>query len=84
VHLLPDGSVKIFSRNSLDDTKKFPEIVKSFSSLVAKGVTSCVIDSECVAWDHQLKTIKPFQELSRRSKKGDGEESQVRASPAAG
>ena len=79
VHLLQDQSVKIFSRSSLDDTHKFPDVTDSFASLVAPGVTSCIIDAECVAYDRELKQIKPFQELSRRSKKNeDGKEEKIK------
>ena len=70
VHLLEDGTVKVFSRSSLDDTEKFPEVVKSFNECIHPGVTSCIIDSECVAYDVANKNILPFQTLSGRSKKG--------------
>ena len=57
VHLTEDGTVKIFSRSSLDDTHKFTEVVDSFRSCVAEGVTSCIIDSECVAYDLGAKMM---------------------------
>ena len=78
VHLLEDGTVKIFSRNSLDDTHKFKEVVDDFKSWTADGVTSCVIDSECVAYDLEKKSILPFQDLSKRKKKlAEGEKQTV-------
>ena len=78
VHLLEDGTVKIFSRSSLDDTHKFTEVVESFASCVAEGVTSCIIDSECVAYDLEKKTILPFQDLSKRKKKlAEGEKQTI-------
>ena len=78
VHLLEDGTVKIFSRSSLDDTHKFTEVVESFASCVADGVTSCIIDSECVAYDLEKQTILPFQDLSKRKKKlAEGEKQTI-------
>ncbi len=78
VHLKEDGTVKIFSRSSLDDTHKFTEVVESFASCVAEGVTSCIIDSECVAYDLEKKTILPFQDLSKRKKKlAEGEKQTI-------
>ena len=45
------------------------EVVESFASCVAEGVTSCIIDSECVAYDLEKRTILPFQDISKRKKK---------------
>lgn len=70
IHLLEDGSLKIFSRNSEDHTGKFPELVPVIQEAIREsGVTSCIIDSEIVAWDREKKIILPFQKLSTRKRK---------------
>eukprot|EP00958_Prasinococcus_capsulatus_P016898 scaffold1894_cov368-Prasinococcus_capsulatus_cf.AAC.5 len=68
VHLLEDGSVEIYSRNSERSTEKYPDVAEIVKQ-AAKNVTSCVIDCEAVAYDVAAKKILPFQTLSTRSKK---------------
>jgi DNA ligase-1 len=109
VHLLPDGSYKIFSRNSEDNTSKYPDLIEMMPSTIrlkgvkdsetsasagtseitssssgaaaAKGtaattaqgapmVTSCIIDSEVIAFDRDTGRLLPFQVLSTRARKG--------------
>ena len=41
----------------------------SFTQVLKDSVTSCVIDSEAVAWDTEKQQILPFQVLSTRKKK---------------
>lgn len=36
---------------------------------IPASVESCIIDSECVAWDRENKKILPFQVLSTRARK---------------
>ncbi len=88
VHLLPDGSVKIFSRNSEDNTEKYPDlrdiILKAVndnvtetteSGLTKRLVESCIIDAEVVAFDREKNCLLPFQVLSTRKRKVEsGEE----------
>jgi DNA ligase-1 len=75
VHLLPDGSVKIFSRNSLDDTNKYPDLAEVIRRAKHEALTSCVIDCEVVAFDREKGCLLPFQVLSTRKRKvEDGEE----------
>lgn len=72
VHLLEDGSIKIFSRNQEDNTPKFPDIVSKFKNYlnnVDGKITSVVIDCEAVAYDREQDKILPFQILSTRGKK---------------
>lgn len=72
IHLLEDGSVKIYSRNQEDNTIKYPDIVSRIKKLTK--VKSAIIDSEAVAWDEKMKKILPFQMLSTRKKKVDNVE----------
>ena len=79
VHKLPDGSIRIFSRNSEDNTNKYPDLVKTLHEVgvrgvcdgqsIPEGVTTCILDSECVAWDREQNKILPFQVLSTRARK---------------
>jgi len=69
IHVLADGTVKIYSRNSEDNTGKYPDIVGLFPGALAAGVKSVVLDAEAVAYDPQEGKILPFQILSTRARK---------------
>jgi len=69
VHLLSDGSVKIFSRNSEDSTGKFPDIVKLMPATRQAKTLDAVIDCEVVAYDAAQARILPFQALAKRARK---------------
>lgn len=69
VHVLENGDLKVFSRNSEEMTQKYPEIVARFRSHLRPGVRSCVLDCEAVAYDTVGKKILPFQVLTTRKKK---------------
>ena len=69
IHLCPDGSVKIFSRNQEDNTPKFPDVIGALPKYLAKGTESVVIDAEAVAFDRETNKILPFQILSTRGRK---------------
>ena len=94
VHLLPDGSYRIFSRNSEDNTSKYPDLIAMMPSTIRRKsgasdassdassaaaspsengepmVTSCIIDSEVIAFDRETGRLLPFQILSTRARKG--------------
>ena len=63
------GISNIFSRNSEDLSKKYPDILAKLPSWVKKGTTSFVLDCETVAWDMEKKHVLPFQQLMTRKKK---------------
>ncbi|KAI9634087.1 putative DNA ligase [Dioszegia hungarica] len=69
VHLLEDGTVAVFSRNSEDMSGKYPDLVEQIPRCVKEGVKSFVIDAEAVAYDLETKKLLPFQDLSRRKRK---------------
>eukprot|EP00944_MAST-04C_sp_MAST-4C-sp1_P008644 g8644.t1 len=75
VHLLEDGTVKVFSRNMENNTTKYPDVISMLPKALKPGkVTSCIMDSEIVAFDREKKVLMPFQALSTRSKKDTKEE----------
>merc|ERR1719323_1290682 len=76
IHLLEDGTIKIFSRNQEDNTTKYPDIIQRFQNCKLDTVKTCVIDSEAVAWNREKKQIQPFQVLSTRKRK-DAAESEI-------
>ncbi|XP_070187767.1 DNA ligase 1-like isoform X2 [Littorina saxatilis] len=77
IHLLDGGQIHIYSRNSEDNTSKYPDIIRRMPKAVGSDVKSCVIDTEAVAWDCERKQILPFQVLSTRKRK-DADESQIK------
>eukprot|EP00730_Choanoeca_flexa_P002154 TRINITY_DN10936_c0_g1_i4.p1 TRINITY_DN10936_c0_g1~~TRINITY_DN10936_c0_g1_i4.p1 ORF type:complete len:739 (+),score=222.22 TRINITY_DN10936_c0_g1_i4:115-2217(+) len=69
VHMAAEGTVSIFSRNSEDNTTKYPDIVSRMKTAITDQVKDFVIDCEAVAYDPQTKQILPFQVLSTRKRK---------------
>jgi DNA ligase 1 len=67
VHMLKDGTTKVFSRNLLDTSEKYPE-VPMFVKEACKDVESFVLDSEVVAYNNKTGQLVPFQILSTRKK----------------
>ncbi|KAK0738237.1 ATP-dependent DNA ligase [Schizothecium vesticola] len=63
------GVASIFSRNSEDLSKKYPDILAKLSTWVKEDTTSFVLDCESVAWDVTEKKVLPFQQLMTRKKK---------------
>lgn len=64
-----NGVASIFSRNSEDLSKKYPDILAKLSTWVKEGTKSFVLDCETVAWDVDEKKVLPFQQLMTRKKK---------------
>lgn len=64
-----NGVASIFSRNSEDLSKKYPDILEKLHSWVKEDTKSFVLDCETVAWDVTEKKVLPFQQLMTRKKK---------------
>lgn len=64
-----DGVASIFSRNSEDLSKKYPDILAKLHTWVKHDTKSFVLDCETVAWDVTEKKVLPFQQLMTRKKK---------------
>ncbi|KAK4230837.1 hypothetical protein QBC38DRAFT_468006 [Podospora fimiseda] len=63
------GVASIFSRNSEDLSKKYPDILAKLPTWVKEDTKSFVLDCESVAWDIDEKKVLPFQQLMTRKKK---------------
>lgn len=63
------GVANIFSRNSEDLSKKYPDILGNLPKWVKEGTKSFVLDCETVAWDVEEKKVLPFQQLMTRKRK---------------
>lgn len=69
VHLLEDGSMRIYSRNGENMTERYPEINIADFIRDTSLSKSLILDCEAVAWDNEQKKILPFQVLSTRKRK---------------
>eukprot|EP00026_Physarum_polycephalum_P001905 Phypoly_transcript_01908.p1 GENE.Phypoly_transcript_01908~~Phypoly_transcript_01908.p1 ORF type:complete len:972 (+),score=243.78 Phypoly_transcript_01908:40-2955(+) len=69
IHCLADGSIRVYSRNLEDNTKKYPDIVQTIKNYAKPGTTSFILDCEAVAFDKVKNKILPFQILSTRARK---------------
>ncbi|KAF2145610.1 uncharacterized protein K452DRAFT_283961 [Aplosporella prunicola CBS 121167] len=63
------GISNIFSRNSEDLSKKYPDILAKLPTWVKEGTKSFVLDCETVGWDVDEKRVLPFQTLMTRKRK---------------
>ncbi|KIP03975.1 hypothetical protein PHLGIDRAFT_215096 [Phlebiopsis gigantea 11061_1 CR5-6] len=69
VHKLEDGTINVFSRNSEDMSKKYPDLMDQIPRCLKAAARSFVLDAEAVAVDRKSGQLKPFQELSKRKRK---------------
>jgi DNA ligase-1 len=70
VHLLEDGTCKLYSRHLEDMTERFPDVVALMQSIQNETLRSFVLDAELVAVDPTAgNRILPFQTLSTRGRK---------------
>lgn len=63
------GLAAIFSRNSEDLSKKYPDILAKLDTWIKKETKSFVLDCETVGWDMVEKKVLPFQQLMTRKRK---------------
>jgi DNA ligase-1 len=63
------GLSAIFSRNSEDLSKKYPDILDKLHTWIKPETKSFVLDCETVAWDTAQKKVLPFQQLMTRKRK---------------
>ncbi|QRW27554.1 ATP-dependent DNA ligase [Rhizoctonia solani] len=66
-------SIRLFSRHLEDMTQKYPDIVQMTQTLISQSegkLDSFILDAEVVAVDPHTGTIRTFQELSNRPRKG--------------
>mmetsp|Transcript_20739 Transcript_20739/g.33804 ORF Transcript_20739/g.33804 Transcript_20739/m.33804 type:complete len:408 (+) Transcript_20739:974-2197(+) len=76
IHMFPGENgpeFRIYSRNSENNTQKYPDIIEDIRDAYVVGgenkVTSFIMDTESVAYDVEKQTLLPFQILSTRSRK---------------
>ncbi|KAG7881034.1 hypothetical protein KL937_001881 [Ogataea polymorpha] len=76
VHLLPDRTLRVYSRSSENMTQRYPDLIPVMEELqrLNPEVKSFILDCECVAWDKKQEKILPFQILSTRKRKDVKEE----------
>ncbi|KAI6778394.1 DNA ligase (Polydeoxyribonucleotide synthase) [Emericellopsis cladophorae] len=63
------GVAAIFSRNSEDLSKKYPDVLAKLHTWIKDDTQSFVLDCETVAWDVEEKKVLPFQQLMTRKRK---------------
>ncbi|KAI9675311.1 MAG: hypothetical protein M1817_001214 [Caeruleum heppii] len=63
------GICAIFSRNSEDLSKKYPDVLAKLDTWIKGETKSFVLDCETVAWDLVEKKVLPFQQLMTRKRK---------------
>ncbi len=63
------GLTAVFSRNSEDLSKKYPDILAKLNTWIKKETKSFVLDCETVAWDLVEKKVLAFQQLMTRKRK---------------
>eukprot|EP00934_Nitzschia_sp_Nitz4_P002723 Nitzschia sp. Nitz4//scaffold65_size103378//35545//38141//NITZ4_004463-RA/size103378-augustus-gene-0.79-mRNA-1//1//CDS//3329556231//2713//frame0 len=79
IHKTPTGELKVFSRNLLETSAKYPEVplfVQEAAAASPEGTsaTSFVLDAEVVAYNPQTDKLVPFQVLSTRKKSEESAE----------
>ncbi|KAG2253474.1 hypothetical protein Bca52824_083610 [Brassica carinata] len=69
IHLLLDGTVRIFSRNGDETTSRFPDLVDVIKQFACPAAETFMLDAEVVATDRKNDNkLMSFQELSTRER----------------
>jgi DNA ligase-1 len=70
IHILPDRSIKFYSRNAENLTPMYPDLEAFLQSHINfDKISDCILDSEIVAFDRETHRIKPFQDIQTRGRK---------------
>ncbi|KAL0801119.1 hypothetical protein Bca101_056295 [Brassica carinata] len=69
IHLLLDGTIRIFSRNGDETTSRFPDLVDVIKQFASPTAETFMLDAEVVATDRNNgNKLMSFQELSTRER----------------
>ncbi|XP_059670729.1 DNA ligase 6 isoform X2 [Cornus florida] len=69
IHRLPDGSMRVFSRNGDETTSRFPDLVNIIEGSCSPAAVTFILDAEVVAVDRKNDCkLMSFQELSSRER----------------
>ncbi|KAH6759956.1 DNA LIGASE 6 [Perilla frutescens var. frutescens] len=69
IHRLADGSVRVFSRNGVETTSRFPDLVDIVKDSCVLQALTFILDAEVVAIDRKNgQRLMSFQELSTRER----------------
>ena len=63
------GLAAIFSRNSENLSRKYPDVLAKLNTWIKPETKSFVLDCETTAWDLVEKKVLPFQQLMTRKRK---------------
>ena len=67
IHFIPHGvGTKVYSRNSEDMSKRYPDIVQQLPKIIksgGQGEGGFVLDCECVAWDAKEERYTPWKSM---------------------
>jgi DNA ligase-1 len=64
IHILRNGTVKIFSRNNEEITEMYPDLVALMKENL--GLEDCIVDCEVAAVNTKTGKVLPFQALQHR------------------
>ncbi|XP_020099451.1 DNA ligase 6 [Ananas comosus] len=68
IHRLPDGSIRVFSRQMKESTSRFPDLISVIRESCNPTVQTFIADAEVVAIDRNGSKLMSFQELSSRER----------------
>jgi DNA ligase-1 len=71
IHGLADGTIRIYSRNAEDHTRKYPDVMEQICSALISPQPhpTFILDTEVVAYDRDTRQILPFQHIQQRARK---------------